>query len=149
MGALNKDEGDVFKLPLPLDFSTHLIKRKLTVTLAYFSPVEANKQLYRGAQLWFNIDDGNKNLVPDRLNTEWQAVRKGTLQHEIFVGERPVPWDDDEIIIKVNCKEDASKIKTTIPYCLFVSFEVAEGYDVDLYNEVATKIRQQIPIENH
>ena len=149
LGALKKDEGDIFKLPLPVDFSSRLMKRKLTVTLSYLSPVAPNKQAYRGAQLWFNIDDGGKGLAPDRLNTEWQAVRKGSLQHEIFIGENPIVWNDDDLIIKVNCKEEASKIKTAIPYCLFVSFEVAEGFDVDLYAGVSARIRQRVQITNN
>lgn len=148
LGALKKDQGDIFRLPLPEDFSSRLMKRKLTVTLSYLSPVVANKQAYRGAQLWFNIDDGEKGLVPDRQNTEWQAVRKGSLQHEVFVGENPIVWNDDDLIIKVNCKEDAGKIKTAIPYCLFVSFEVAEGFNVDLYADVSAKIRQRVQISN-
>lgn len=147
MGALKKDEGDVFRLPLPIDFSSKLIKRKLTVTLAYFTPISPDRQLYRSAQLWFNIVD-KKGLVPERQNTEWRAVRKGTLQHEIFVGENTVVWIDDDLIIKVNCKEEAEKLKTAIPYCIFVSFEMAEGMDIDLYTDVSTKIRQRIPIKN-
>jgi hypothetical protein len=147
MGTLKRDEGHIFKLPLPIDFSTKLIKRRLTSTLAYFSPVEANRQLYRGIQLWFNLED-EKNLVPDRQNTEWQSVRKGTLQHEIFSGESPVVWNDNDLIIKVNCKEDAGKYREPIPYCLFVTFEVAEGLDIDVYSKVTTRIRQRIPIRN-
>lgn len=104
---------------------------------------------YRGAQLWFNIDDSGKGLVPDRQNTEWQAVRKGSLQHEIFIGENPIVWNDDDLIIKVNCKEEANKIKTAIPYCLFVSFEVAEGFDVNLYADVSAKIHQRVQISNN
>lgn len=149
LGALKKDEGDIFRLPLPVDFSSRLMKRKLTVTLSYLSPVAPNKQAYRGAQLWFNIDDGGKGLIPDRQNTEWQVVRKGSLQHEIFIGENPIVWNDDDLIIKVNCKEEADKIKTAIPYCLFVSFEVAEGFDVDLYADVSAKIRQRVQIPNN
>ena len=100
-------------------------------------------------RIWFNIDDGGKGLIPDRQNTEWQAVRKGSLQHEIFIGENPIVWNDDDLIIKVNCKEEADKIKTAIPYCLFVSFEVAEGFDVDLYADVSAKIRQRVQIPNN
>lgn len=148
LGALKKDEGDVFKLPLPVDFSSRLMKRKLTVTLSYLSPVAPNKQAYRGAQLWFKIDDGGKGLIPERQNTEWQAVLRGSLQHEIFIGEKPIVWNDDDLIIKVNCKEEATKIGTAIPYCLFVSFEVAEGFDVDLYADVSAKIRQRVQIAN-
>lgn len=147
MGSLKKDEGDLFKLPLPIDFSSQLVKRKLTVTLAYFSPVSSDRQLYRSAQLWFNVVD-DKGLVPDRKNTEWQTVRKGTLQHEIFVGENPVVWNDEDLIIKINCKEEAGKIQAAIPYCIFVSFEIAEGLDIDLYSKIETKIRQRIPIQN-
>lgn len=149
LGALKKDEGNIFKLPLPVDFSSRLMKRKLTVTLSYMSPIAFNKQAYCGAQLWFNVDDGGKGLVPNRQNTEWQAVRKGTLQHEIFIGENPIVWNNDELIIKVNCKEEADKIKTAIPYCLFVSFEVAEGFDIDLYADVSAKIHQRIHITNN
>lgn len=108
-----------------------------------------NKQAYRGAQLWFNIDDGEKGLTPERLNTEWQAVRKGSLQHEIFIGENPIVWNDDELIIRVNCREDAGKINTAIPYCLFVSFEIAEGFNVDLYGNFLDKLRPQVPISNN
>jgi hypothetical protein len=147
IGSLKKDEGDVFHLPLPVDFSSQLVKRRLTVTLAYISPTSPDRQLYRTAQLWFNVED-EKGLVPDRQNTEWQAVRKGTLQHEIFIGENPVVWNDDDIIIKVNCKEEAGKFKESIPYCLFVSFEVAEGLNIDLYTKVATKIKPPVSISN-
>ena len=149
LGALKKDEGDIFRLPIPIDFSSRLMKRKLTVTLSYLSPIAPNKQAYRGAQLWFNIDDGGKGLIPDRQNTDWRAVRKGSLQHEIFTGENPLVWNDDDIIIKVNCKEEASKLKAAIPYCIFVSFEIAEGFGVDLYADVTAKIRQRIKIPNN
>jgi len=87
-------------------------------------------------------------LVPDRNNTEWQTVRKGTLQHEIFMGEKTVVWNDENLIIKINCKEEAGKIRAAIPYCIFVSFEVAEGLNIDLYSAVETKIRQRVPIQN-
>lgn len=148
LGALKKDEGDVFTLPLPIDFSTRLIKRKLTVTLAYLSPTMPQRQTYRSVQLWFTVDDGKRRLVENRQNTDWKSVQRGTLQHEIFTGDKPIVWNDDNLKIKVNCREDAGKVKDAIPYCLFVTFEVAEGYDIDLYTSVATKIKQKVRITN-
>ena len=57
------------------------------------------------------------------------------------MGENPIVWDDDDnLVIKVNCKREAGNFREAIPYCLFVSFEVAEGFDVDLYTEVTAKI---------
>lgn len=84
-------------------------------------------------------------MSPTRANTEWQAVRKGTLQHEIFEGEKALVWGEDkEIHIKVNCKEDAGKIKKDIPYCIFVTFEVAEGHNIDVYSRVVNKLKTSI-----
>lgn len=71
----------------------------------------------------------------------------GTLQHEIFTGEAPIVWNDDDLIIKVNCKEDAGGTRSPVPYCLFVTFEVAAGYAIDLYTSVSTKIRQRVQIQ--
>ena len=143
-GSLKKDEGHIFSLPLPVDISSKVIKRRLVVTLAYFSPVEVNKQAYRSAKLWFDVV-GNEQLASNRENTEWQAVQKGTLQHEIFEGEKALIWNDDkEIQIKVNCKEDAGKIKKAIPYCIVVTFEVAEGQNIDVYSKVVNKVKTAI-----
>lgn len=143
-GSLKKDEGHIFTLPLPVDISSKVIKRRLVVTLAYFSPVEVSKQAYRSAKLWFDVV-GNEQLASSRENTEWQAVQKGTLQHEIFEGEKALIWNDDkEIQIKVNCKEDAGKFKKAIPYCIFVTFEVAEGQNIDVYSRVVNKVKTTI-----
>ena len=141
---MKKDEGHIFTLPLPVDISSKIIKRRLIVTLAYFSPVEVSKQAYRTAKLWFDVV-GNEQLASIRENTEWQAVQKGTLQHEIFESEKALIWDDKkEIQIKVNCKEDAGKFKNDIPYCIFVTFEVAEGYNIDIYSKVVNKVKTAI-----
>lgn len=143
-GSLKKDEGHIFTLPLPVDISSKVIKRRLIVTLAYFSPVEVNKQAYRSAKLWFDVL-GNEQLAASRENTEWQAVQKGTLQHEVFEGEKALIWNDDKAIqIKVNCKEDAGKFKNAIPYCIFVTFEVAEGQNIDVYSKVVNKVKTAI-----
>lgn len=143
-GSLKKDEGHIFTLPLPVDISSKVIKRRLIVTLAYFSPVEVKKQAYRSAKLWFDVI-GNEQLAASRENTEWQAVQKGTLQHEIFESEKALIWNDDkEIQIKVNCKEDAGKFKNAISYCIFVTFEVAEGQNIDVYSKVVNKVKTAV-----
>lgn len=143
-GKLKKDKGHIYTLPLPVDISSKVIKRRLIITLAYFSPVEVNKQAYRGAKLWFDVE-GNEKLAANRENTEWQLVQKGTLQHEIFESDEALIWNDDKKVrIKVNCKQDAGKFKEAIPYCIFVTFEVAEGQNIDVYSKVVNRIKTTV-----
>lgn len=71
-GDIGKDEGQKFRIPLPLDFSSEVIDRRLVVTLAYFTPIAFNRQEYRHAQLWFDRVGLTKDrLVPNREYTDW------------------------------------------------------------------------------
>lgn len=149
LGELVPDEAHLYRLPLPFNFSTEKIKRKLTITLSYLTSTVPTKQKYRGSQIWFEVNQID-NLKMTRQNSDWQAVRKGTLQHEIFCGENAVVWDENnELIIKVNCKDDAIKTNDKIPYGMFVTFEVAEGIDLDVYTKIASKIRTTVSIQNN
>ena len=100
-------------------------------------------------QLYFDIIEG-KGLVPNRMNTDYHSVKRGTLQHEIFWGDKAATNVDfnGKIKIKVNCKKHAMKNKDVIPYSLFVTFEVGEGIDVDIYNTILNEIKQPVAISN-
>lgn len=146
LGSLKLEDAHVFTLPLPFDFASQLVKRRLTITLSYFSSISPTKQRYRSSQLWFEIEQPHE-LFHTRQNTDWNSVRRGTLQHEIFLGENAVVWNmDDCLKIKVNCKKDADNCKDVVPYGLFVTFEMAEGVDVDVYRTVLNRIRQAVPV---
>ena len=90
----------------------------------------------------------NNGLAPTRSDADWRAVRRGTVQHEVFEGQRAEPFIDGEVIeIKVNCREDAGKIHNSVAYGLAVSLEVAEGLDIAVYNEIRTRIAPAIQIQ--
>ena len=145
-GNLSNGEAHVFSLPLPPSLGSRSEWRRLTVTLAWLSPVLPATQKYRVASLWFEIR--GSRLVPNRTNADWQAVRRGTVQHEIFEGQSAEPLEDGEVLeIKVNCREDAGKIHKPISYGVVVSLEIAEGIDIDVYNEVRTRIKPKIQIQ--
>lgn len=138
-GELEDGEAHVFRLPLPPSLGARREWRRLTVTLGWMSPISPSTQKYRTAGLWFEAEaDG---LSATRTGVDWQAVRRGTVQHEVFEGERAVPVSEgDSLTIQVNCREDAGKIEQPVPYGLVVSLEVAEGVDVAIYEEVRTRI---------
>ena len=145
-GELSDGEANVFRLPLPPSLSARQERRRLTVTLAWQSPISASTQKYRIASLWFETI--NNSLAPSRQNADWQTVRRGTVQHEIFEGRSAEPFiEGDVIIIKVNCREDAGKIQNPVAYGLAVSLEVAEGLDIAVYNEIRTRIAPAIQIQ--
>ncbi len=145
-GQLTDGQAHVFRLPLPPSLGSRPEWRRLTVTLAWLSPLSANTQKYRTASLWFETK--NSNLVPTRSDADWQAVRRGTVQHEVLEGQRAEPFiDGDAMEIKVNCREDAGKIITPIPYGMAVSLEVSEGVDIAVYDEIRARIVPAIQIQ--
>nr|WP_321401722.1 S8 family peptidase [uncultured Desulfobacter sp.] len=145
-GELSDGEAHVFRLPLPPSLSARQERRRLTVTLAWLSPILASTQKYRTASLWFETI--NNGLASSRQNADWHSVKRGTVQHEIFEGDRAEPFIDGDIIeIKVNCRDDAGKIQNPVAYGLAVSLEVAEGVDIAVYNEIRTRIAPAVRIQ--
>ncbi len=150
-GQLSDGEAHVFCVPLPPSLGARPEWRRLTVTLTWLSPISANTQKYRTASLWFEVD--GVKLAKDRKESSggqdgWRAVRRGTVQHEVFEGDNAEPFIDGDVIkIKVNCREDAGNIEFPIAYGIVVSLEVSEGVDIAIYNEVSTRVRQAINIQ--
>ncbi len=146
-GELDDGNAHIYKLPLPPSFSSLPGLRRLIVTLAWFSPISAQTQKYRDASLWFEVD--NKLISSDRVDADWQTVRRGTLQHEVFEGNVASPYAyDANIEIKVNCRSDAGKIVNPIKYGLLVTFEIAENIDIEVYEEIRSRIATTIQIQN-
>ena len=138
VGQLSEDEGDVFTFPLPPSISAKSHKRRLTVTLAWLTPVNFNRRKYRVAHLWF---DARNAIAQTRQFADYRAVRRGTVQHEVLEGEDATPFEDGEnISIKVSCRSDADQINEPIRYGLAVTLEVADHLDIPIYQEVRDRI---------
>jgi hypothetical protein len=145
-GQLTHDEGQEFRLPLPPSLSATTMARRLTITLAWFSPVSSTRCGYRTARLWF---DPKCEFAPLRLHADHRAVQRGTVQHEILYGDRAVDFQDgDAIAIKINCSQDAGELTTPVRYGLAVTLEVAEGIEVPVYQEVRNRLRVRIPVRS-
>ncbi len=148
-GELKDGEAHLFDLPLPFDeFSRSQILRRLTATLASFTPITPSRQAYRSAQLWFSIEGAKKHLIDNRINADWQATRRGSLQHEIFQNDEIVVWStDDTMQLKVNCAHVADdKFAGSVPYALMVSFEIDAAVNIDVYERVSTKVKPPVKI---
>ena len=145
VGALSDGESDEFTLPLPPSLSSKTHKRRLTITMAWLTPVNARRQSYRVAHLWFNPNEQKSEIVKGRKDADYRAVQRGTVQHEILEGHRATPFQDgDNIVIKVNCRADAGEIMEPIRYGLAATLEIAEGIDLPIYQEVRDRIEVRV-----
>lgn len=138
-GRIGKDQAHIHQFPLPPSLSGHHCWRRLTITLAWFTPVNPRHQKWRRAALWF---EPPKDLLRvDRQEADWQAVKRSTIQHEVLEGNRVSAFvDGDNLEIKVNCTADAGALEETVPYTLAMTLQVAEGIGIPLYEEVRVRV---------
>lgn len=146
-GTLRRDESHVHRFPLPPSLSGERGHRRLTITLGWLSPVNPRHQAWRRGHLWFSPP--MDALRVRRRQADWQAVQRGTLQHEILEGdEAGVFVAGANLEIQVSCRADAGTLEAEVPYALVTTLEVATGLDIDIYDEVrtilhATRVRAQ------
>ena len=142
-GDIAQDKAFIYSIPIPIEFHEKSLKRKLTVTLTYLSPIHPSSIKYREKQVWVTINNGN-SLIGSRAEYDYHAVQRGTLQHEIYENDSIEVWDIDKSIeLKVNCRGCASENnpEMLIPYALFATFEMAPDCGVDVYQKVVDKVQ--------
>ncbi|MGO8752937.1 MAG: hypothetical protein ACLQNE_43905 [Thermoguttaceae bacterium] len=132
-------------MPLPPCLSASKEKRRLTVTLAWFSPINTRHRSYRQAQLWFHLNEDE--LGVSRVDLDSDSARRGTVEHRVFEGEKVRGFlENQRFAIKVSCKDGAGKCDDEIPYALAVTLEVAEGLEMPIYQEIAERIQLKVPV---
>ena len=142
-GSIEEGQRHEFRYPLPPSLSGMDIWRRLTITLAWFSPIAADNRKYRRAALAFDPKGLDNKIGGGRSEAQWQQVKNGTIQHEIIEGKKVVAYlrgDGDALIIPVQCREDAGTLDVAIPYGIAASLEVKEEVDIPIYEEVRDAI---------
>jgi hypothetical protein len=139
-GELGAEEGHVYQVPLPPVLGAQTVKRRLTITLAWFTPINPRHRSYRVADMWF--DPPLSHLKVKRTDADHDSVCRGTVQHEVLEGSNAVPiTDGDTMPVQVNCRpEAATKIKSRLPYALLVSLETATPLAASIYTQVKTRL---------
>lgn len=136
-GVIAKDQRHEYRLPLPPSLSGLDCWRKLTITLAWMSPVSLDNRKYRKAALAFEATDTATEIGGKRTEALHTQVRNGTLQHEVIEGAEVRAFQEgDCLLIPVQCREDAGPLDVDVPYGLAVSLEVKEEVDIPLYEEI-------------
>lgn len=144
-GLIGAEQSHTFRVPLPPGIAGKKIWRRLSVTLAWITPLNFASNAYRRARLFF--EPLGSELRVDRIDADWQSVRRGTVQHEILEGDKATAFSDGDFLsLVVNCKSDPSVLKEKVPYGIFASLEVGQGVGIPVYDEVLARIREPLPV---
>jgi hypothetical protein len=148
-GSLQKDDAELYEIPLPPSLAGSRIRKRLTVTLAWHTPTNFRNRRYREAALWFEtVDNSERQLAVSRTQVDYDIARRGTLQHEVFEGEATSAFVEGDILrLRVSCREQAGGLgDQQIPYGLAISIEVAEELGLQVYDEIAALIRPRVRV---
>ncbi|HEX7183138.1 MAG TPA: S8 family peptidase [Thermoanaerobaculia bacterium] len=151
-GAIQKRQAFAYDLPLPPSLSGERFLRRLVTTVAWFSPIHPRHHRYRRAHVWLTRYGGQRRdeeamtrLGLHRAGAEQYLARRGTVQHEVYEGERAVTYGEDEALtFQVNCRSDAGELERYVRYGLAITLEVPESTGLSIYEEIRTRIRPPI-----
>jgi len=144
-GELSGGTQSEFRFPLPSCLISQAVSKRLTITLAWLSPTDSRNKNYRLAKLGFSAD---KDLIAkDNTEGDDKVSRKGTVQHEVFVGKQASTYvAGTDLKIVVSCKKE-SKLTKPVKYVLMATLEVAPETQLPIYQEVEARIQTQVGIE--
>jgi hypothetical protein len=146
-GRVLADQAQEIVLPIPQSLSGRAEWRRVSATLAWFSPVNARHKNYRQARLWFDAPNFGR-LKLARAEGYHHAVKRGSTQHELFEGTDAARYaEGTELRFRVNCAAGAGGLSRAVPYAMVVTFEVAETSEIRVYDEIAIALRAPIQIQ--
>lgn len=142
--SIEADDAHAYRFPLPPGLSTLTARRRLTLTLAWQTPINPDHRNYRRAALKLEPMHMPSHLT-ELADVGQYSARRGTVQHVVREGQRAVPFGDGAAIeLLVSCRADAGELVGAVPYALFVTLEVAPAAGVAVYQEVRQKL--QVPV---
>jgi hypothetical protein len=143
-GEITVDQTLEFRFPLPSAVDGGKGPKRLTSTVAWFSPIHPGHARYRKAKLTLLPANGaQKNqLGIERRNGEFNQLSLGTVHHEVFEGDRARGLTEDELPLHLTCRAAAGELDSPVRYGLAVTLEVAPN----LFNEIYTEVRNKLAV---
>ena len=144
-GFLSDGEGHRFEVPLPPSLIGSTVQRAIRLTLAWLTPISPSNRKYRQAALW--AEPPMTPLTVSRAEVDGNVVRRGTVQHEVLVGEKASAFvDGARVAVQVNCRADAGKLTDTVPYAIAITLEVAPTVNLPIYVEIRDRLRVPVAV---
>lgn len=149
IGGSRIAKGERFRHTVPIASSLHLYRnwRRVTITLAWFSPINAGNRKYRVARLGLDLPSEKATPLGVKASqVHSDTTTRGTVQHVVLERRNAVVsvGDQDEFEFFVTCAEDAGSLDHPVPYGVAVTLEVEPGRAI--YSEVAQRLAQRVPV---
>ncbi|MEJ7570387.1 MAG: hypothetical protein WKF41_19260 [Gaiellaceae bacterium] len=145
-GGIADGDAHVFRLPLPPSLAAKTARRRLTLTLAWLTPINPEHRGYRRAALALEPTGGPK-LVAERSDVTTRPSRRGTVQHERLEGRAAVPFASGSALeLTVACRADAGALESSVPYALIATLEVPHELGLPIYEEVRQALRVPVGV---
>lgn len=146
-GKLKKEQVFLYRFPLPDALRGKKIDKRITITLAWLSPLNFSSGKYKIAHLYFdNIASSQDDIDLYRTGNDVYSTLKGTLQHDVLEGDSADAYvQGTDLIIKVNCRHNANGMsaKDEIRFGLAVTLELT-GKKLPIYQEIKDRLRLRI-----
>ena len=141
-GTIEAGQTNIHRIPLPPSLEMVTEPRAVTVTAAWFSPINPRHQAYRRAKLEVSAVRKFEDAVGVKRSggqPSDKSVPRGTVFHTQYEGDKAVPFiDDGHVLLRMFCREQAGSLDQSIRYGVAVTIEADEG--IPVYQEVRAKL---------
>lgn len=142
-GVLTSGMQTKFVFPLPECLISQAVKKRLTITLAWMSPIASNNKNYRLAKLAYTAN-GYKQVTTSREDSAEHNAKRGTVQHDVFEGENASTYVSGSTIEIVVQNKKGMVEDVPVKFVLMVTLEVAPETQLPIYQQVEALVRTQV-----
>jgi hypothetical protein len=138
-----------YKVPIPRAMIGNNELRRITMTLAWSSPIDPLTQRYRGVLVEMVDRTGKRDFwdgVKSVLQPTAFAGRRGTLQHIVLEGKnKRTLVGDGGFFVGVQARADLTTYaKASVPYALAITLEMAQPVRQDVFADVAARAQSKV-----
>ena len=115
--------------------------------MAWLTPINPRHRAYRTAALDLTYVAGRDAAFGQRQEVDNHAAGRGTLQHEVLMSNRAVPYGPNETTtLEIACRATTGDLADEVPYGLLVTIETPAALALPVYEEVRQAISTRVPV---
>ena len=138
-----------YAIPIPRAMIGSRDLRRITITLAWSSPIDPRTQRYRGVTAELVDSEGKRKFwsgIKPALQPHATAGRRGTLQHLVLEDTRKLPMTaQGHFVVGVQARAALAAFATTeVPYAVAITLELAQSVREDVFADVAARVRTKV-----